>query len=93
MLPYFDYCLSLIIYFPKETIQKLSNCFNNCLYKLFKDLFLFKLVTTDDDSNNDSYNDSLNDYNLKLEDYGLFSFQHRILNKVLLFAYKIINNS
>jgi hypothetical protein len=36
ILPYFDYCLSLIIYFPPSAYQSLSNCFNLCLYKLFK---------------------------------------------------------
>ena len=36
ILPYFDYCLSLLIYFPKNTIQKLRNCFNNCIYMLLK---------------------------------------------------------
>ena len=41
LLPYFDYCLSLLMYFPKTTIQSLSNCFNSCLFKLFK----FRLET------------------------------------------------
>jgi hypothetical protein len=36
ILPYFDYCLSLIIYFPLSAYQTLNNCFNRCLYKLFK---------------------------------------------------------
>ena len=34
----------------------------------------------------------LNKFNLKLENSGLFSFQHRIINKLLTFAYKIKNN-
>jgi len=28
ILPYFDYCLSLIIYFPSSAYQSLCNCFN-----------------------------------------------------------------
>ena len=28
ILPFFDYCLSLAIYFPKSTIQKLANSYN-----------------------------------------------------------------
>ena len=36
VLPYFDYCSSLLIYFPKSSIQSLNNCFNLCLFKLFK---------------------------------------------------------
>ena len=36
LLPYFDYCLSLFIYFPKSAIQRICNIYNICLYKLFK---------------------------------------------------------
>ena len=35
-LPYFDYCLTLIIYFPKHSIMKLCKCYFSCLYRLFK---------------------------------------------------------
>ena len=85
ILPYFDYCLSLLIYFPKYTIQSLSNCFNHCLYMLFK----FKLEPEEDCliSNDDVLN-----YNNKLQSYGLFTFQHRLLNKILTFTHNIINN-
>jgi hypothetical protein len=41
LLPYFDYCLSLYIYFPKSAIQRICNIYNICLYKLFK----FKIET------------------------------------------------
>jgi hypothetical protein len=36
LLPYFDYCLSLYIYFPKFAIQIICNIYTICLYKLFK---------------------------------------------------------
>ena len=85
ILPYFDYCLSLLIYFPKYTIQSLSNCFNHCLYMLFK----FKLESEDD---NMISNDDVLNFNNKLQSYGLFSFQHRLLNKILTFTHNIINN-
>ena len=85
ILPYFDYCLSLLIYFPKNTIQTLSNCFNNCLFLLFK----FKIEPKDDLEIND---DDMIKFNTKLQDYGLFSFQHRLMNKILTFAHNIINN-
>ena len=62
ILPYFDYCLSLLIYFPKSTIQRLSNCFNLCLYKLFN----FKLLNVE--------SDDLNNLNNQVESYGLFSY-------------------
>ena len=36
ILPYFDYCLSLIIYFSKPILQKICNFYFTCLHKLFK---------------------------------------------------------
>jgi hypothetical protein len=36
MLPYFDYCSTLSIYFSKTALQRICNCFNLCLLKLFK---------------------------------------------------------
>ena len=36
LLPYFDYFLTLTIYYSKTALQKLSNLYYNCLYKLFK---------------------------------------------------------
>lgn len=35
VLPYFDYCSTIYIYFSKQAIQKLSNTYNLSLYKLF----------------------------------------------------------
>ncbi len=48
ILPDFDYCLSLIIYFPSTAYQILYNCFNLCLYKLFNFFkeFFPKLIKT-----------------------------------------------
>ena len=93
ILPYFDYCLSLLIYFPKSTVQKISNCYNMCLLKLFK----FKLensTTIKNDELNDSCVNNNRDlflYNEKLEKYGIQSFQHRFLKKIFNFTYKLIN--
>ena len=85
VMPYFDYCLSILIYFPKIAIQKLSNCFNNCIYKLFK----FKIDVID---NQTALNDQLNNFNNELQKYGLFSFQHRLLNKLLTIIHNIKNS-
>ncbi len=85
ILPYFDYCLSLLIYFPKYTIQTLSNCFNNCLFMLFK----FKIEPEEE---NEISNENVTNFNNKLQQYGLFTFQHRLLNKILTFTHNIINN-
>jgi hypothetical protein len=34
ILPYFDYCATLCIYFSKEILQKLANTYNTCIFKL-----------------------------------------------------------
>ena len=72
IMPYFHYCLSLLIYFPKTTIQRIKNCFNICLYKLLN----FKKRT----------DDNIEAFNENLSNYGLFSFQHRVM-------FKLFNNS
>ena len=80
ILPFFDYCLSLIIYFPKYSIQRLSNFYNICLYKLFK--FKFKIIVSND----------FNLFNNFLNANNLSCFQHRILKKLILYSHNIINN-
>ena len=77
ILPFFDYCLSIIIYFLRVAIQKLANCFYLSLYKLFK----FNYNTLDPIIVNNF-----------LERYGLFSFQHRVIHKLFSFSHKILNN-
>ena len=81
--PYFDYCLSLIIYFPKSTFQSLNNFFNCCLYRLFK--FRPEIPSNEYDDENKLMNDFIN----KLENYNLFTLQSRITSKLLNFAYKL----
>jgi hypothetical protein len=85
ILPYFDYCLSLIIYFPTSAYQSLCNCFNLCLYKLFK----FQPVLSSDDEDEEKI---MNDFTEKLQSYDLFTFQSRIYNKLLVFAHGIKTN-
>ena len=48
LMPHFNYCLSLVIYYPKSSIQTLANTFYYCLYKLFK----FKVETEPSETNN-----------------------------------------
>jgi hypothetical protein len=76
IMPYFNYCLTLSIYFAKTSLQSLSNCYYLCLYKLFK----FKAV------------DDLNLTNNNLEIYKLHSFQHHIIIQLFSFIHKIVNN-
>ena len=77
ILPYFDYCLSIYIYFPKYTVQKISNCYNSCLFKLFK--FKTQIKTSE----------CFNTFNNFLEKFNLFNFQHRLFHRLLLFIHKI----
>jgi hypothetical protein len=73
ILPYFDYCCSLYIYFPKAILTKLSNFYYLCLFKLFK--FNFE--------------DDENVANLFLTKYGLFTFQHRIFMRFATFSHRM----
>ena len=92
ILPYFDYCSSLLLYYPKSSIVRLNNCFNLCLFKLFK----FKPEI-------DYYNDLIgeikdndliiSEFSDKLQSYGLFTFQKRLMERFLLFTYSILNGS
>ena len=75
IIPYFNYCITLYIYFPKATLQRLCNLYYYCLYKLFN----FKLHGNITSANN------------FLESYTLVSFQHNLLSHSLIFVYKILN--
>jgi hypothetical protein len=67
ILPYFDYCLSLVIFFTPSTFQSLNNCFNICLYRLFK----FKPDFTTEDVVDEEK--SMSEFITKLPAYLLFS--------------------
>jgi len=80
ILPYFDYCSTLLIYFNKSTIQKLCNKYYLSLYLLFKfDISLFK---------------DFNDINkFLLDKFGIPAFQHRVFSRLSIFSFKILNFS
>ena len=78
ILPYLDYCLSLSVYFPKTTLQKLSTCYYATIFRLFK--FDFSELESDE----------INEF---LKNYGLFAFQHRIMLRISLFTYRTISDS
>jgi hypothetical protein len=89
ILPYFDYCLSLIIYFPGSALQSLSNCFYCCLYRLFKfkpDEIIYCESTPNEEEK------VMNDFYSKLQSYNLFTFQTRVFSKLLTFPHSIITN-
>jgi len=79
IMPYYDYCSTLYIYFPKVAIQRLANSNNLCIYKLLG----LKLTTIKTD-------DYRNDLNNLLESYGLSNFQHRIIKRMLVFTQKLL---
>ena len=76
ILPHFDYCLSLAIYFPKYVLQRLCNSYYLCLYKLFGFSFHTK---------------SLSEINSFLKNFKLFSFEYRIFLRLSYFIHKIFN--
>ncbi len=80
ILPCFDYCSTLAIYIPKRMIQKIANCYNQCLYKLIG--FNFEVKISDD----------FNKLNDALRNYKLANYQHRILNRMMLFIHKMLNS-
>ena len=77
ILPYFDYCISLIIYYPKYSIQKLQHFYYTCILKLFG-------LSV----NNKSYEDA----EKTLKKYGLFSFEYRVFTRLGIFIHKILNS-
>ena len=79
ILPHFDYCSSLLLYFSKQMIQKIANAYNYCLYKLIE--FRAKV----------NYATDFNTVNNNLSKYRLLNFQHRLLNKFRTVSHKIVN--
>ena len=77
ILPYFDYCLSLAIYFNSAAINKLSRAYYSCLFKLFK--FNFVNLTS-------------KQINSELKQYNIFSFHHRLVFRLTIFLFKIRNS-
>ena len=75
IVPYFNYCLTLLIYFPKATIQRLCNLYYLCLFKLFR----FK-------ASND-----LIDVNIELEKLTIYSFQNLVFSRLGSFFFNILN--
>jgi hypothetical protein len=79
IMPHFDYCLSLLIYFSKKAIQSLSNCYYLCLFKLFN--FSCKVISVD----------NFNTINNNLEGLGLNGLIHRLIIKLSSFFHKILH--
>ncbi len=78
IMPHYDYCSTLFIYFNKDAIQKLVNSYNICLNKL---LGLKLIINNTNDYNN---------LNNVLESYGLSNFQHRVCPRMMVFTQKLL---
>ena len=76
-LPFFDYYLSLIIYFSHVLITKLYNIYYHCLSKLF---------------NLDFSNNSVSEIDNKLKKLNFFSFSHRVLYRLFALSFKLFDN-
>ena len=74
ILPLFDYCNTLFIYFSRDTLQSISNLYYICLYLLFK--FDFRNL------DNLQLEKFLNTYNLE-------SFLFRYFKRLFIFSHKV----
>ena len=79
ILPLFDYCISLIIYYSLDLRNKLVKLYKFCLRKLLNISF----------SDNKGEPLSSNECNSLLMNFNLFSFEHRVLYRLSLFIFKI----
>ena len=78
IMPYYDYCSTLFIYFSKIAIQRLANSYTLCINKL---LGLKQTVIRSED---------FNKLNNLLESYGLSNFQHRVILRMLVFTQTLL---
>ena len=73
-LPYYDYCLSICIYYSKTLLAKLYKSYYACLYRLFK----FNLVDC-----------TISTVQSFLTRYGLSSIQYRVFVKLSIMFYNM----
>ena len=79
ILPYFDYCISLLIYVPqKMSLTRLCKLYYLCLFRLFKLQFIGK---------------SEIEISNEFKQHGLMTIQRRIFYRIMLFLHENFNNS
>jgi hypothetical protein len=77
LLPHFDYCNSLLIYFSDSIVNQIESLFNFCIFKLLKiDL---KSLT-------------LQDQLKRLSIYNIFPYKYRAFFRLCIFFRKIMSN-
>ena len=78
ILPYFDYCSTLLIYCSKSIIQKFANKYYLCLHKLFN-------FDTQDFTDFNDVNTFL------LQKFDIPAFQHRFFQRLSVLSFKLLN--
>jgi hypothetical protein len=77
ILPHFDYCISLAMHYNKCLIQKLSNLYSLCLYKLLK-VKLLNLTNAQ--------------ANARLQSLNLMSYTSRVFLWCAYFSFKVLKD-
>ena len=78
ILPLFDYCSTLLFYFSRRAIQKISDCYYLSLYKLFN---FSKFI---------AYSPDFNLFHDILKSFNLSCFQHRVILRLSTFIHNIL---
>jgi hypothetical protein len=77
LLPHFDYCSSLFVYFNKTSLEKLKKVYNSCIYNLL---------------GVDLSGKTLDEQLMILEPFNLLPFFYRLFFRTSLFYHKILNS-
>ena len=77
ILPHFDYCSSLFIYFSNTLLDNIKGLYNNCLFHLFDLDFRGKSIEEQFET---------------LKPLNLLPFKYRIFLRFSTFCFKILNN-
>ena len=77
IMPHFDYCASLHVYFSKSVINQLERLYNSCIFRLLN--IKLKFIDTVDQL-------------LVLKPLNLFPYKFRIFYRLSLFSHKIMND-
>ena len=77
LLPHFDYCASLFVYFSLTLLNKINKLYNLCLFKLLK-------ISV----NNLTESEALS----RLKPLNLLPFKCRLFYRFSLFSFKLLNN-
>lgn len=72
---------TISIYYPRSTLQKVCNTYNQCLHMLLR--FNPKTLREDD----------ILQFKIQLSEYNLYDFDSRLLTRLATFVFKVINET